>query len=70
MTQYMPELSIILPCLNEEAAIGACLTKIKNVVRENNINAEIIVVDNDSSDKSCQIALENEVKVVKESRIG
>ncbi|MDE2188501.1 MAG: glycosyltransferase family 2 protein, partial [Patescibacteria group bacterium] len=50
-----PELTIILPCLNEEKAIGFCLDEIKKVIDKNNIAAEILVVDNGSTDRSCHI---------------
>jgi len=64
------ELSIILPCLNEEQSLGACLEKIKKVVRKNNLNAEIIVVDNGSTDNSCKIAKRKKVKIVYEPERG
>jgi glycosyltransferase involved in cell wall biosynthesis len=65
-----PEISIILPCLNEEKAIGACLEQIKTVIKANNLNAEIIVVDNGSTDKSCQIAVKKGVHLVHEEEKG
>jgi len=37
-----PEISIILPCRNEEEAVGFCLKQIKEVIKTNNLNAEII----------------------------
>lgn len=69
-----PEISIILPCLNEEQAIGSCLDQIKQVIEENKlkaeINAEIIVVDNGSTDNSCKIAKEKKVKLIEEKERG
>ncbi|GAI26561.1 unnamed protein product, partial [marine sediment metagenome] len=64
------ELSIILPCLNEEQSLGACLEEIKRVVKKNNLNAEIIVVDNGSTDNSCKIAQREEVRLVHEPERG
>jgi len=49
------KLSIILPCLNEESAIGDCLESIHSVISKNHIDAEIIVVDNGSTDNSVKI---------------
>jgi len=49
------KLSIILPCLNEESAIGDCLESIHSAILKNHIDAEIIVVDNGSSDNSIKI---------------
>ena len=50
-----PYISVILPCLNEEKAIDFCIESITEVVRKNNLNTEIIVVDNGSTDTSVQI---------------
>src|SRR3989344_583552 len=52
MFKEEPEISIILPCLNEEESVGKCLNDIKEVIKKNNLNAEIIIVDNGSSDNS------------------
>jgi glycosyltransferase involved in cell wall biosynthesis len=50
-----PEISIILPCLDEEKAIGLCLSEIIKTIELKKINAEIIIVDNGSKDKSRDI---------------
>ena len=49
------EVSVVLPCLNEEATIGVCLDKIQAVFRERKIRGEMIVVDNGSTDRSVAI---------------
>jgi len=49
------ELSIVLPCLDEEKAIKQCIDQIIQTVNENKISAEIVIVDNDSKDKSVSI---------------
>ena len=58
MADKNPELSIILPCLNEEQALGSCLEEIKKIAEKHNLDAEIIVADNGSTDNSCKIAME------------
>jgi glycosyltransferase involved in cell wall biosynthesis len=50
------ELSIVIPCLNEADTIGACLAKAFKAAREQEIEAEVIVADNGSTDGSIQIA--------------
>ena len=65
-----PELSIILPCLNEAQALGLCLAKIKKVIEKNNLDAEIIVVDNGSTDNSCEIAIERQANLIHEKERG
>ena len=58
MADGMIELSVILPCLDEEKVLGFCLDKIKKVIEVNHLEAEIIVVDNGSIDNSCNIVQE------------
>ena len=50
------QVSVVLPCLNEEQAVGVCIKKIQDVFDKHNIAGEIIVVDNGSTDKSAEIA--------------
>jgi len=50
------ELSVILPCLNEERTIVQCINKIKEVLEKNQIQGEIIVADNNSTDNSASLA--------------
>ena len=59
-----PEVSVVLPCLNEEVTIGECIKNIKNIFKKENINGEIIVSDNGSTDNSVEIAKSLNVKVV------
>ena len=63
------DLSIILPCRNEEKSLGFCLGKIKKIIKSNKINSEIIVSDS-SSDKSPQIAKNNNVILIKHNKEG
>jgi len=49
------KISIILPCLNEEKAIASCLDEIKKTIKDNSLNAEIIVVNNNSTDSTASI---------------
>lgn len=51
-----PLVSVVLPCLNEEAAIGACLKKILATFAQAHLDGEIIVCDNGSTDGSVAIA--------------
>ena len=48
----MKKLSIIVPIYNEAATIHLILDKIKNVSLPNNIEKEIIIVDDCSTDNS------------------
>jgi glycosyltransferase involved in cell wall biosynthesis len=51
-----PLVSIVMPCLNEEEAIGACIQKIQKTFASANIDGEIVVCDNGSTDRSVTIA--------------
>ncbi|MCM8795313.1 MAG: glycosyltransferase family 2 protein [Candidatus Omnitrophica bacterium] len=64
------EVSVVLPCFNEEKTIGICVEKIKDVFRREKIKGEIIIADNNSSDRSREIANSLGVKVVIEPRRG
>lgn len=48
----IPEISIVLPCLNEEQSVIVCLERIKSVIQKNKLNAEVLLVDNASDDTS------------------
>ena len=55
-----PRLSFILPCQNEEQALPACLDEIREAIRMYDLQAEVIVVDNASSDRSAAIVKERQ----------
>ncbi|MEO5685092.1 MAG: glycosyltransferase family 2 protein [Chitinophagaceae bacterium] len=50
-----PELSIVIPCLNEAASLPYSLQKATSFLTDNNINGEIILADNGSEDQSVLI---------------
>jgi glycosyltransferase involved in cell wall biosynthesis len=58
------ELSIVLPCLNEERTVGTCVAKAKTFLKQNNIRGEVIVADNGSTDRSFETAESRGAKVV------
>ena len=64
------EVSVVLPCLNEEASVGICINKIKDVFNREGIRGQIIVADNGSIDRSRQIALAAGAEVVTEAERG
>lgn len=51
-----PEVSIIMPCLNEADTLAICINKALQALVEHEIAGEVIVADNGSTDGSQQIA--------------
>ncbi len=68
MNQKIPELSIIIPAYNEEKFISKCLDCV--LKQKTNIPYEVIVVNNNSSDRTGEIAIGKGVKVVDEKKQG
>lgn len=62
--------SVVLPCLNEEAAIGVCLQKIRDTFDKAQLNGEIVVCDNGSTDRSVAIAESMGARVVHQPERG
>lgn len=56
--------SVIIPANNEERGIAKTLEELGGVLRQNNFNYEIIVVDDASTDMTGKIAQEKGVKVI------
>jgi len=65
-----PLVSVVLPCLNEEAAIGSCIQKIQATFEQARIDGEIVVCDNGSTDQSVAIAERMGARVVHQPARG
>jgi glycosyltransferase involved in cell wall biosynthesis len=59
------ELSVVLPCLNEADCLATCITKAQRAMRSRNIQGEIIVADNGSTDGSQEIAIRLGARLVR-----
>lgn len=59
-----PEVSVVMPCLNEADTLATCLEKAQRSLREHKIDGEIIVANNGSSDGSPDIATQMGAHVV------
>lgn len=53
----LPELSVVMPCLNEADTVGICVEKAVRTMRDHGVNGEVVLADNGSSDHSKQIAV-------------
>lgn len=64
-----PEISIVIPALNEELTVGEFVDWCKEGLVKANVDGEILIVDS-SSDKTAQIALAHGARVLKTPRRG
>jgi Glycosyl transferase family 2 len=64
------EISVVIPCLNEEDAVGAVVDHAWEGIRSSGRSGEVIVVDNASTDRSAEVAAEHGATVVREERPG
>jgi glycosyltransferase involved in cell wall biosynthesis len=62
--------TVVIPCLNEEAAVGATVDQAWEGIAASGRPGEVIVVDNGSTDRSAEIAGEHGAIVVREERPG
>src|SRR5258708_1279119 len=54
-----PTISVVMPCLNEEATVGLCVRHAKQSLaklRRHGFHGEVIVADNGSTDRSVKNA--------------
>ena len=65
-----PELSVVIPCLNEAESISIVVRKAIDTMREHGIEGEVVVADNGSSDGSPELARAAGAEVIYETRRG
>jgi glycosyltransferase involved in cell wall biosynthesis len=59
-----PEVSVVMPCLNEADTLATCVDKAHAALRSAGIHGEVVVADNGSSDGSQDIARTRGARVV------
>ncbi len=64
------EVSVVMPCLNENATIGTCVSKALQAIRKLNLSGEVIVGDNGSTDGSQEIAVACGARVISVTNRG
>jgi len=65
-----PQISVIIPCLNEQEAVGKVVDQAFEGIRRSGRAGEVLVVDNASTDASAAVAAESGAIVVSEPRRG
>ncbi|PLX26569.1 hypothetical protein C0581_04015 [Candidatus Parcubacteria bacterium] len=68
MNEKQPLFSIVVPAYNEEEFITACVSDLKKI--QNDFDIEIIVVDNNSTDKTAEITRTLDVIFLQEKTQG
>jgi glycosyltransferase involved in cell wall biosynthesis len=65
-----PQISVVIPCLDEETAVGTVVEQAWEGITRSGRTGEVIVVDNGSSDGSARVAAAAGARVVYEPRRG
>ncbi|MGZ8191387.1 MAG: glycosyltransferase family 2 protein [Methylococcaceae bacterium] len=58
------ELTILMPCLNEAETLATCIDKAMTFLQQQNINGEVLIADNGSTDSSQKIAVDHGARVI------
>jgi Glycosyl transferase family 2 len=64
------DITVVMPCLNEEESVGLCVTKAWEGIRKTGLRGEVLVSDNGSTDASVAVAEAAGARVVHQSRRG
>lgn len=64
------ELTILMPCLNEEQTVAQCVRQARQFLTESGICGEVLVSDNGSTDNSAALAQEAGARVVNVTERG
>jgi glycosyltransferase involved in cell wall biosynthesis len=65
-----PEISVVMPCLNEANSIAVCIDKALAAFAKNGMNGEVVIADNGSTDGSIEIATQHGARVVRVAERG
>jgi glycosyltransferase involved in cell wall biosynthesis len=68
--QAAPLVSVVIPCLNEEENVTSCVRGAIEALERGGLSGEVIVVDNDSDDRSAELAAAAGARVIVEPRRG
>ena len=64
------ELTILMPCLNEQQTVARCVGLARQFLSESGVCGEVLVADNGSTDNSASLAQEAGARVVSVSEPG
>lgn len=69
-SENVPEISVVVPAYNEEHSIKMVVDGFRRELESKGVSYEIAVVDNNSTDRTAEIALNQGVRLVKEAKQG
>ncbi len=69
-TQRDLDVTVVLPCLNEEATVFGCVASAERWITARGLGGEVLVVDNGSTDASGAVAASAGARVIVEGRRG
>src|SRR3954454_1162474 len=70
VTEPLPEVSVVIPCLNEAGTIEECVRRARDTFAEHGLAGEVVVADNGSQDNRPELASAAGARVVHEPRRG
>lgn len=59
------QLSVVIPAYNEQEAVGKTLVELQNLLEEHDTRADVILVDDGSTDRTADIALKTGARVLR-----
>ena len=62
-----PDVTVVIPTINEEAGIGLVIDAIP---KDTKLRIEVLIIDTDSTDRTKEIAIKKGARVINESRRG
>lgn len=62
--QRSPELTVLLPCLDEAETVGVCVDKALGFLHDMGVDGEVLVVDNGSVDETAAIAVRHGARLI------
>ena len=65
-----PDISVVMPCLNEAGSVGTCIEKAWEGIRRTGLTGEVVVSDNGSTDDSVAVAGKAGARVVRQPARG
>ena len=68
--ETIPEISVVMPCLNEAETVAVSIRKAKAAFQTMGINGEVVIADNGSKDGSREIATAEGARVVRVEESG